>query len=1337
MSVIGGQNIPVTNGLVYALDFKNNKCYVSGSSTLKSIYYDPVTSTVSGSSSFDYTNQNLNIPDALNPASALYGDNDFFIRRNTTFTFQATSSFTIVSNLNVRSAGVLLFQNTDASKFAAHINTSSLEIGFYDPATEYYYTRQYPVNLQTGSNSLIYRYDNGTSDLFINGAPVTSSRNNVPPKALQNTYYSSKVLSYPISSSFNIGIRSRLVDTYRPEFVLAPFGGSLTNFYIYNRALSTNEIYRTYIQLQPAVFRNTSLTRPYTLDENTLLYVSASGISSSAYITAIDAFITGLKSNNIWNKLSAIYPAIGSTTSSQALNLKEPGINRLVYTGSWIASPSGSYPSSSNSYVQLSGFDYPAIATSSAHITYLSYDLPQATASLVAVDKPLSAVGGEIFYSGSKTYHVFRPTGTSSFTVVSPALTSVEVLVVAGGGASEAGYNGGGGGAGGLVYSSSMAITTGNYNIIVGEGGTLASNGRNSSFSTVTAYGGGKGNSGNGGSGGGGGATFNTTGSGGTGSYGDQGKNGGDSVEIYTWGAGGGGGHGSKGETAGVTKTRYASGGSGSYFSQYAGLGLGSPAGWFAGGGGAGGGFALPGNNTTRGPGGIGGGGNGGIESDYGLYNNPPWSGPGIPTASKNTGGGGGGAWYNTGTYGIPAGASGIVIISYNTALATFTSSFGISLSGSNIVGNLHSTTNSGISFDTNASIGLVTVTRTGSTNISIHKDFNSSVITAPVTASILGSVYANASNFAGTVSKVSPYTLSYLSYGAGLSPDEVTTYHNLASKLQYDLGRALLLQGFPAAAAYSVRQISKNYPYAINVRRDFDDVTFDVGFDSLGNLNTGSLLTNMTASGVSTALPGSYSGLAAAYSLRKVSGSYTGSAIDVRRDSDNITGSIGFDSFGNLDTGSLLAFVTGSANTGSGYVAQWYDQSGNARHATQTTTGSQPLMVSSGSIITENNRPAVQFNPLNFITTGLNTSTMPLPQSIIIPVRLNNLASNGFSNSSFYVGGDNSGLGKFELAQNTSGITAQYRVASGISSSAYPFVNTSSIYLQTAVFTTASITTFVNNSTSQSVGPLAQDNYTSNALALGSTNATIANFTFKVPEFFVYSGSLSTTRGLIEDNINGYYNIFTQSLASGSGYVTKWYDQSGNNKHATQTTNAKQPLILRSGSVFLENQKPAILFTGTPTGFSAGTITSTPSDYSIYYVKNAKGGGNPWLIMFGNSSYLTQTYPGNATNFYLQDGAGRTLVGTSATLQTQHVGEIYLNSSNNSDSRAYENNAIQKQGFTTGTYSKVAIPNLLISAWDYGYYTGSAQEIIISTNNHLPVRSSIVSNINSYYRIY
>jgi len=51
------------------------------------------------------------------------------------------------------------------------------------------------------------------------------------------------------------------------------------------------------------------------------------------------------------------------------------------------------------------------------------------------------------------------------------------------------------------------------------------------------------------------------------------------------------------------------------------------------------------------------------------------------------------------------------------------------------------------------------------------------------------------------------------------------------------------------------------------------------------------------------SALLDSYSGAAAAYSLRKLSATWSGSAIRVRRSSDNTEMNIGFDDGGNLDT--------------------------------------------------------------------------------------------------------------------------------------------------------------------------------------------------------------------------------------------------------------------------------------------------------------------------------------------------------------------------------------------------------------------------------------------------
>ena len=110
------------------------------------------------------------------------------------------------------------------------------------------------------------------------------------------------------------------------------------------------------------------------------------------------------------------------------------------------------------------------------------------------------------------------------------------------------------------------------------------------------------------------------------------------------------------------------------------------------------------------------------------------------------------------------------------------------------------------------------------------------------------------------------------------------------------------------------------------------------------------------------------YSGAAAAYSLRKLRTAYTGSAIEVRRASDNSTQDIGFVN-NELDTTSLASFCSGT----NGFVTTWYDQSGNGNNATQSTAANQPRIVSSGSVITENGKPAVQFDGNDWFANSTN----------------------------------------------------------------------------------------------------------------------------------------------------------------------------------------------------------------------------------------------------------------------------------------------------------------------------------------------------------------------------
>lgn len=111
------------------------------------------------------------------------------------------------------------------------------------------------------------------------------------------------------------------------------------------------------------------------------------------------------------------------------------------------------------------------------------------------------------------------------------------------------------------------------------------------------------------------------------------------------------------------------------------------------------------------------------------------------------------------------------------------------------------------------------------------------------------------------------------------------------------------------------------------------------------------------------------YSGASAAYSLRKLSSSYSGSAIRVRREDTSIEQDIGFDASGNLDTSALATFCSGT----NGFVTTWYDQA-SSNNVTQTSEPSQPKIYDSKTgLITENGKPAVYFDGTD---DGLNSSS-------------------------------------------------------------------------------------------------------------------------------------------------------------------------------------------------------------------------------------------------------------------------------------------------------------------------------------------------------------------------
>jgi hypothetical protein len=107
------------------------------------------------------------------------------------------------------------------------------------------------------------------------------------------------------------------------------------------------------------------------------------------------------------------------------------------------------------------------------------------------------------------------------------------------------------------------------------------------------------------------------------------------------------------------------------------------------------------------------------------------------------------------------------------------------------------------------------------------------------------------------------------------------------------------------------------------------------------------------------------YPGAATAYSLRQLRTGVS-SVVRVRRSSDNTEADF---TANEITNGTLVSWV----GAGNGFVRTWYDQSGNNRHGQQSTSGSQPQIVSSGALLLTGGKPKITFST-QFLSLGTQT---------------------------------------------------------------------------------------------------------------------------------------------------------------------------------------------------------------------------------------------------------------------------------------------------------------------------------------------------------------------------
>ena len=622
-----------------------------------------------------------------------------------------------------------------------------------------------------------------------------------------------------------------------------------------------------------------------------------------------------------------------------------------------------------------------------------------------------------------------------------------------------------------------------------------------------------------------------------------------------------------------------------------------------------------------------------------------------------------------------------------------------------------------------------------------------------------------------------------------------------------------------------------------MNVRRSSDNATQDIGFSGK-NINQTQL-----ESFVNDASPvlDDYTGAAAAYSLRKVRSAYTGSAIKVRRSSDDALQDIGFDANGDLDTTTLDTFVNaevekvvngdfatdsdwsisggtdvtisdGKANfvnaakgqrlqqnfafeanktykvvftvsnyssgtlgfymgggyaannirangtytiddytpvnnaevfframqtgvlhnfsidsisvlqtTADGHVTTWYDQAGSNNATADCSNPSaceQPLIVEAGDVVLDNNKPAIKFDGVDDMLQKTSASIDIAEGASLFSVLSDYTSGAAFSANS----GASQTTDEFLLWASSS--TQKFRYGRSPSSG----VDVTQISSQ-QIFTgidngSASLSVFQNSTTTNS-GTSTTVVSAVDLLTIGARGASSLIYDGKIQELIFFNSDQSGNRLSIEGNIGRYYNI----TGYRDGFVTKWYDQSGEYNHAENSTSTLQPQIVSNGSMLEENGKAAILSAPLATQNLLRATFTLPQPLSIVGVIRTTLDRDQVPISSQNTTLRVYRRFATSNNFLIQ--AGINAFTGSETLQQSLEFAVYNGSSG---IFALDGNLLVSANFGTNGLDNL---DLFQSNGALSSYETYLQEVIVFASDQSGNRTDIEKNINTHFKIY
>lgn len=432
----------------------------------------------------------------------------------------------------------------------------------------------------------------------------------------------------------------------------------------------------------------------------------------------------------------------------------------------------------------------------------------------------------------------------------------------------------------------------------------------------------------------------------------------------------------------------------------------------------------------------------------------------------------------------------------------------------------------------------------------------------------------------------------------------------------------------------------------------------------------------------------------AGAYSLRKLSTSYVGSAIQVRRSADNTTQNIGFDSNGNLDANSLTSFV----GSGDGFLTIWYDQSGNGNNAIQNALLNQPKIITTGVIERSNGLPTIIFSGSQFLVVTSTVFNNDLTGCLVYNASsLNNrsgLARSWFNMNGIFGSEQPGGTTDFAYGIYNNKFTAG-NGPSDNSIAGNTTVNDNSIRLHswTRNRTTGQINLYANGAIDGTANLNTGTFSAATSVAIGANQTFTGGQVFyngNVSELILFATVLTNPRQTIEYKQGLYYSVCAL---------------------ATQPSPNNQSVILG----------------GTPT--SLGVLSSDPDATYQWYSNTTKSNSGGTLLLGETNKTYTPSTAAEGTLYYYAVISSATTTCASNVSGYVRVGIEITSQPSNSNQTVIQNSSVN-------SLNVIATGNSITYQWYKNLNNSNTSGTLISgatTNSYTPLSTDLGT---SYYYV-